>query len=217
MLEKRCQGRRARGDAEIGSERIVTGMREAIRQTGTSRLSRKDIADFAGVTPPLVTYYFADRDALLEAATLPVTKGFAESVSRCLSQQGSPERVLRDIIEFIVEFRVRDGAVLDAYARLRALGTSQKPNPLMAVDNMLRSFFESWLKDSANAMHFAKLAQMSLVSMCKYLPKKAIGPEKYQCEIIYWVIMCIVGSSDSPPASAMGVVDDEAHKVSDIA
>lgn len=205
MLDKRYQGRRGRGDAEIGSERIVTGTREAIRQMGTSRLSRKEIADFAGVTPPLVTYYFADREALIEAATLPVVKGFAEDVSHCLAQQAPPERVLLETIEFIVDFRVREGAVLDAYARHRAERSSQKPNPLLAVDAMLRSFFEAWLKDSVNAVHFAKLAQTSLVAMCKYLPKKAIGQEKAQCQVIYWVIMCIISSAEMSPVLAIGV------------
>ncbi len=69
--EKRAQGRPARGENEVGSHKIVEGMRNALRTTKTVNVTRKDIASFAGVTPALVTYYFPERNGLIEAATFP--------------------------------------------------------------------------------------------------------------------------------------------------
>lgn len=200
----------------MGSERIVIGMREAIRHTRSSHLSRKEIADFAGVTPPLVTYYFADRNALLEAATLPVVKRFAEEVRGCLTRTAPFEKVLWDIIELILDFRAREGSVLDAYARLRTHTTSQKANPLTAVDNMLKQFFENWLKGRIDVLCLAELSQVSLVSMCKYLSRKPIDSDRSQVHVIYWVVMCIVGSVEKP-SSILGGAERANSETRDIA
>ena len=89
--EKRAQGRPARGDNEVGSQKIVEGMQVALRTLQTTNVTRKEIAWYAGVTPALVTYYFPERNALIEAATLPVVEALVDKVSACLEQTSSAQ------------------------------------------------------------------------------------------------------------------------------
>lgn len=215
MLQKHCPGRRARGDAEFGSERIIIGMRAAIRHLKTSRLSRKDIAEFAGVTPPLVSYYFPDREALLEAATLSVVKSFADDVARCLSRDAPPERVLWDVIELILAVRARDGAVIDAYAKFRECHPSQKSNPLVAAENMLGSFFERWLNAGGSGGCYALLARLSLLGMCEYVSQRSEGGDRQQCQFIYQVILCIIKASETSSPDIIVFSEKTARETAD--
>ncbi len=82
---QRPQGRPTRCANDTGLQRIVNGMRNALRSRRNIHVTRKDIAQFAGVTPALVTYYFPEKDSLIEAATVPIVAAMVEAVKTCLS------------------------------------------------------------------------------------------------------------------------------------
>ena len=114
--EKRAQGRPARGDNEVGSQKIVEGMQVALRTLQTTNVTRKEIAWYAGVTPALVTYYFPERNALIEAATLPVVEALVDKVSACLEQTSSPQAALPHAVNVLLEYYARDAAIIDLFS-----------------------------------------------------------------------------------------------------
>ena len=97
---RRVQGRPTRGANEVGSQKIVEGMRVALRAQKTTNVTRKDIALHADVTPALVTYYFPERSSLIEAATLPIVQALIDKVKACTERDGAARQNLVEALRF---------------------------------------------------------------------------------------------------------------------
>ena len=152
--EKRAQGRPARGDNEVGSHKIVEGMRNALRTMKTANVTRKDIASFAGVTPALVTYYFPERDGLIEAATLPLMQALVGEVSACFEGLDPTRQQLSRAIVVLLDAFSRDGIIIQLFGQYRLSDTSV-PDLLSDLDACLVSFFERWVRDNKDAPYDA--------------------------------------------------------------
>jgi len=71
MVQVRTQGRPVRGDAMAGRDWLIQKTRIAMKFKPRIDMQRREIAEFAGVTPALVSYYFPDKGGLFEAAAKP--------------------------------------------------------------------------------------------------------------------------------------------------
>ena len=164
---KRAQGRPAHGQTEVGSQKIVEGMRAALRSLGNTNVTRKDIAGYAGVTPALVTYYFPERDALIKAATLPVVETLVIDVKACLIEVGLPRQQLLGIIDVLLECYARDAIIIELFeAHKTATPTAEFPDLLNDLETALTTFFESWIDDTGSVFD-AKFLQKAMLGMCK--------------------------------------------------
>ena len=168
MQEKRAQGRPARGDSEVGSHKIVEGMRCALRQMKTTNVTRKDVASYAGVTPALVTYYFPDRNGLVEAATLPVMQGLVGAVAACFDDVEPARQQLWRAIALLLEAFTGDGPIIQLFDQHRSsTAETALPDLLGELDACLVSFFERWLCESRNTPYDAPFLQKALIGICK--------------------------------------------------
>ena len=170
MQEKRSQGRPARGDSEVGSHKIVEGMRCALRVMKTANVTRKDIATYAGVTPALVTYYFPDRNGLIEAATVPVMQNLVSAVASCFNALEPPRQQLWRAISILLEAFTHDGPIIQLFDQHRSsMAETAIPDLLGELDACLVSFFERWLQERSNTLYAATFLQKALVGICKSL------------------------------------------------
>ena len=166
--EKRAQGRPARGDNEVGSQKIVEGMQVALRTLQTTNVTRKEIAWYAGVTPALVTYYFPERNALIEAATLPVVAALVDKVSACLAPKLPAQLALADTVNILLEYYARDSAIIDLFSEYKASATNTEiPDLLKDLDTTVVSFFERWLGENKNCVYDAEFLQKAMLGMCR--------------------------------------------------
>lgn len=166
MQDKRAQGRPARGDNEVGSHKIVEGTRNALRTMRTANVTRKDIASFAGVTPALVTYYFPERNGLIEAATLPVMQALVGDVSACFEGTDPARQQLSRAIVVLLNAFGRNGVIIQLFGQYRLSETSV-PDLLSDLDACLVSFFERWLRDNTDAIYDAAFLTRALIGICK--------------------------------------------------
>ena len=174
-LTKRVQGRPARGENEVGVQRIVEGMRAALRASQTTTVSRKDVAGRAGVTPALVTYYFPERTDLIEAATLPVVRALVDRTRSCFEHEGPARQRLCKVIEALLEAYTRDAAVIALYSHHRA----SKPNPslpdlLEDFHALVEAFFEAWLIEHPGSVYDAAFLRQAMVGVCRNLARRRI-------------------------------------------
>lgn len=166
--EKRAQGRPARGDNEVGSQKIVEGMQVALRTLQTTNVTRKEIAWYAGVTPALVTYYFPERNALIEAATLPVVEALVDKVSACLEQTSSAHLALPHAVNVLLEYYARDSAIIDLFCEYKASTTNTEiPDLLKDLDHSVMRFFKRWLGDNKACVYDAEFLQKAMLGMCR--------------------------------------------------
>ena len=168
MQEKRAQGRPARGDNEVGSHKIVEGMRNALRTMKTVNVTRKDIASYAGVTPALVTYYFPERNGLIEAATLPVMQALVSEVSACFEGTDPARQQLSRAIVVMLDAFGRDGIIIRLFGQYQSMqAETLVPDLLSELDACLASFFDRWLRDHKDAIYDATFLQRALIGICK--------------------------------------------------
>ena len=83
--------------------------------------SERKVAAYAGVTPALVTYYFPERDDLIEAVTLPIIDALVSSVENCLTRARDARGNLLEALVILLEYYARDAAIIDLFALLPGL------------------------------------------------------------------------------------------------
>ena len=169
---RRVQGRPTRGANEVGSQKIVEGMRVALRAQKTTNVTRKDIALHADVTPALVTYYFPERSSLIEAATLPIVQALIDKVKACTERDGAARQNLVEATEILLESYTRDAVVIALFEHHWA---SQSDNALPdlsgELETCLRSFFERWLLDNPGSVYDAEFLQKAVMGACKSMTR----------------------------------------------
>ena len=177
-LIKRAQGRPARGQTEVGSKKIVEGMRAALRTLGNTNVSRKDVAQYAGVTPALVTYYFPERDTLIAAATLPVVEALVREVKSCLIETGSERQQLGETIKVLLEYYARDAVIIELFETHKtATPSTDIPDLLKDLETALIAFFERWIGSTASVFS-AEFLQQAMIGTCKSvarIPRVRLG------------------------------------------
>ena len=110
---QQSQGRPTRGSNEAGLRRIVNAMRDALRARQNIHVTRKEVAQYAGVTPALITYYFQEKDSLIEAAAVPIVVTMVEAVESYLRGGKEPRDKLRHVVEILLESYARDAVIID--------------------------------------------------------------------------------------------------------
>ncbi len=140
----RPQGRPPRGGQETGRDHLIESTRGAMRARPKLDIQRREIAEYAGVTPALVSYYFPDKAVLFEAAARPVIEGYAADVRLILGSRAAPKAKLKRLISLFLVFNSEQGFILDHYLE----GTSTKRRDdnvllLSAVERELFAFFET--------------------------------------------------------------------------
>ena len=173
---KRVQGRPTRGANEVGSQKIVEGMRVALRAQQHSNVSRKDVALQAGVTPALVTYYFPERRRLIEAATLPIVQALVGKIKGCTERNGEARRHLVEATEILLEYYTRDAVIIALFDHHRAsTPDSALPDLSRELDACLTLFFERWLSENPGSVYDADFLQKALVGACKSMTRRRIA------------------------------------------
>ncbi len=213
---RRVQGRPARGENEVGSQKIVEGMRAALRVLQNTNVSRKDIALHAGVTPALVTYYFPERNSLIEAATLPIAQALVSKIRACIERDGPTRQHLVQAIEVLLEYYTRDVVVIDLFIQHRASSSDTTlPDLTAELDDLLRSFFERWLRDNPGSIYDAEFLRKGMMGACRSIARRrseasgqdtAAGPNRRgAAEMVCSMFLGPVIASEATEAISIGV------------
>ena len=118
VASQRSSGRPVSAE-RFGREKIVSGFRALVRE-GRGQIMRKDIAEYLGITPALVTYYFPVSSSLFKEAFNGIFDPWLVNIEKV--DQGSPKEIIDVIVSFFrVElhteelFRsmIKDGIITD--------------------------------------------------------------------------------------------------------
>ncbi len=81
----------------FGREKIISGFRALVRE-GRRQIMRKDIAEYLGITPALVTYYFPQASSLFSEGFDGIFDPWLVKVDR--TDQNNPKEIVDVIISF---------------------------------------------------------------------------------------------------------------------
>ena len=159
--------------ATVGPHKIVEGMQDALRALQSNIITRKDIARFAGVTPALVTYYFPERNTLVEAATAPIVEKLATCIQGWVSKDVELNCILMNIIIELLSCYSKDIAILELYVSYRRSIDQRRPDDgLEQISSSITEFFDRWfassrLSSSTQHGHDGAFMTNALLGICR--------------------------------------------------
>ena len=171
-LEPRSQGRPPRGDGEVGRARLLEKTREAMRNKPKIDMERREIAQIAGVTPALVSYYFPDKWQLFRAAAKPVVDAYMSDVREVLRTDATPAHKVRALVRIFLVFNFEQGYLLDFYLERRDGGNQEDFVHLNDVHAELIAFFGHLLDKGLVRGSDPAFIQSALWGLCKYVARQ---------------------------------------------
>lgn len=169
----RPQGRPPRGGREIGRDHLIESTRGAMRARPKLDIQRREIAEHAGVTPALVSYYFPDKAQLLEVAAQPVIEGYAADVRLVLRSRTRPEDKLKRLVSLFLAFNSEQGFILDHYLEVSAVKRRDvNVAMLAAVKAELSAFFEELIGLGIVRGDDPDFLSAALWGLCRYVGRR---------------------------------------------
>ena len=169
---QQSQGRPTRGANEAGLRRIVYAMRDALRARQNIHVTRKEVAQYAGVTPALITYYFQEKDSLIEAAAVPIVVTMVEAVESYLRGGKEPRDKLRHVVEILLESYARDAVIIDLFIAYQSSRADKLPDLIGNMEAALLTFFEQLLQQKPSTVYDATYLQKATIGMCKIVARR---------------------------------------------
>lgn len=169
----RPQGRPTRGGREIGRDHLIESTRGAMRARPRLDIQRREIAEHAGVTPALVSYYFPDKAILLELAAKPVIDTYAADVRQILRSPKKPNAKLRLLISLFLTFNSEQGFILDHYLEVsHAKQRDENVAMLGAVKRELSEFFKELIGLGMVKGDDPEFLPAALWGLCRYVGRR---------------------------------------------
>lgn len=171
MNALRPQGRPRRGAAEVGRERIILRLQSVFRSGAVFDLSRKALAELAGVTPALISYYFPKKEFLLNDISEPVLAAYRLDVESIIGEDAPDDSKLRRIIALLVKLYSNDGFILDIYMGMsKKLGRAGDPRlcQVAQMTLLLSNFLSRWRGNAAEEGFDAAVLQGAVWGMCRF-------------------------------------------------
>ncbi len=147
-------------------------MRAALRARQNIHVTRKEIAQCAGVTPALVTYYFPEKDDLVEAVTIPIVTAMVEAVHNSLCGAGDPRENLLQAIDVLIEAFAKDAVIIDLFIAHRGAKDDVLPDLIGGMEAALVDFFSHWLQGQPDRIYDAVYLQKAAIGMCKIVARR---------------------------------------------
>lgn len=109
--ESRSKGRPRKDGPKVGVETVINSARALMRQHRPAQISRAEIARLAGVDQKLIRYYFENYEDLLHLALDIDLAGLEETMTVASRPQKSATQVLRNRVNALVTFLVKNPTV----------------------------------------------------------------------------------------------------------
>ena len=104
----RGKGRPPRTEPGVGREAIIDAARELLRVRPPGKVTREEIARFAGVNPALIRYYFGDKSNLLTAVVEAIGDENLRRLRAALDRRGTATEKLRRRIDLIMQMHIEN-------------------------------------------------------------------------------------------------------------
>lgn len=168
MSEKRAQGRPCRGDSQVGRDRIIQALQSLLRSGRYRDLSRKTLAEYTGVTPALISYYFPRKEYLLEEAIRPVLQTYIKELERIASGAGDRDEKLKYMIQLMLSLYEHDGKIIDIYYDILQYEGGRIGNEVDRMTDILTDFLAGYSEEHVSRHLSGAALQGMIWGTCKF-------------------------------------------------
>lgn len=166
-------GRPPTGAQSGRRQAIVASMQRFMRSHPHTSVQRLQIAEYAGVTPALISYYFPEKlDLIIESAS-PLISTSGERISRILQDGSDLVERFRSLGHEFIRFNFETGHALDYY--IDATMRRKRVEEIAAMSRQyadLFSFMARVVDERAVRAIEPAFLHSSLWSQCKYLGRQ---------------------------------------------
>ncbi len=149
---------------------MVEKMREIMKAKPKIEIQRREIADYMGVTPALVGYYFPDKRSLIEEAADPLIDAYISQVKSSLAMINDPLEGLRSLVYIFLKFNQESGYLLDFYIEHVTTRKNHNSLPkLREVYEEMNGFFSELMRTGLIRGEDPRLVQSAVWGMCRYV------------------------------------------------
>lgn len=169
----RVQGRPTRGEKQVGRSRMIEKMREIMKSKPKIDIQRREIAEFMGVTPALVGYYFPDKRSLIEEAASPMIDEYIAQVKGRIAATHDPLETLRSLVYIFIKFNHESGYLLDFYIEhvTTRLNHNRLPK-LREIYEEMNGFFSDLMRAGLIRGDDPRLVLSAVWGMCRYIGRQ---------------------------------------------
>lgn len=108
MMPRRGAGRPKTSERRDGRAALLEAARALLSERGLDRVSLRDVAERAGVQPPLVHYHFGSKSELFEAVVVEISQGLRDRIASASEAAGTPEQRLRALVSNLIHALAED-------------------------------------------------------------------------------------------------------------
>lgn len=131
-------------------------------------LQRHEIAEYARVSPALISYYFPHRSSLFTAVAQPIVNEYVQGIRQTLANSDELTCKLRSLVSLYTFFNYNEGHLLDFYLQhCKKVGESGGLEQLKTVYQEIIGFFEELLQAQVLRGACAPTLHSMLWGMCK--------------------------------------------------
>ena len=124
-----------------GREKLLEATRSYLRSPRKFNLTRTEIAEGCGVTPALISYYFKDKNSLLDSVAKPLIRTYARQLSLVLRDTLPASDRLRGAIRLFIQIHMENSFVVD-YLIKEMISNSLSADERESLETLYRSLLD---------------------------------------------------------------------------
>lgn len=105
---RRAKGRPPGGEDVVGRAALISSTRQLLKKLPPAKVTRDEIAKFAGVNPALVRYYFGDKSTLLTAVVEEISRENLARLREEFAEEGSATEKLRRRVKLLLRMHIEN-------------------------------------------------------------------------------------------------------------
>lgn len=106
--QRRAKGRPSAGDDVVGRAALISSTRQLLKKLPPAKVTRNEIASFAGVNSALVRYYFGDKSTLFTAVVEEISRENIARLREEFAQEGSATEKLRRRVQLLLLMHIEN-------------------------------------------------------------------------------------------------------------
>ena len=171
--EKRPVGRPQQSETLSGRAILLERMRQFMNERPCHNFQRKEVAEFANVSPALVSYYFPEKqDFVIEAAS-PLIVTYSDDVTRILETEVPLLVKTKKLVAKFIELGLRSGYTMDYF--LVAIHSRKRDGEIALIAEQhaaINNFMEQLISAGRKSPLSPDFLQSSIWAQCTYLSRQ---------------------------------------------
>ena len=166
-------GRPSKSARPGGQQTIIASMQNFMRSRPLTNVQRLEIAEYAGVTPALISYYFPDKLDLIIVSASPLISTYMCRIRNILNDCSDIMEGFRSLAYEFIDFNFKSGYLLDYY--LDATMRKKRSNEIADISAQYGDiilFMRRIVEGRAARVIDPAFLQSSLWAHCKYLGRQ---------------------------------------------